>query len=408
MENIEANIHKKTGVKEYFWMFSITLFFTVCLNYDWRQSFLVWYGSIFLLAVAYLVAYNGRFAVKDSGFITWFLSFMALCTVSLAWSISASTGMVIVKSLFVLLIVFSFLQFSVNYGFDLDKIIACLFVAILINIFYVVTVIDLTALGEVQLGKAMIDGWNGNGIGFMAGEGVLAAFYLFDKSRGTVRKIFFLASIVFLSVIVMFTGSRTAFVMLLAGIVLYFYIKFPTKIFRNIIITLILLYAALYMMMNVESIYNVLGSRFEGLFALFSGEGEVDSSSSIRDEFMRNGKQWFFEEPFLGYGVNNYKELNVLATGKFTYAHNNFIEIAVDFGIIGLAWYYLVYLYLIIKMLKQAKNNRLIAFLLASLLSSLISQYGTVSYYDLYQNLLLFLCFAATNHQKQKRSNVGI
>ena len=40
--------------------------------------------------------------------------------------------------------------------------------------------------------------------------------------------------------------------------------------------------------------------------------------------------------------------------------------------------------------IKKDKINKL---LLASLIASLISQYGTVSYYGFYQNFLLFLCF---------------
>ena len=384
------------------WSFFVALFFTICLNPDWNQSRLFWYGSIALLAVVYLITYNGRFLFKNMDFLIWFVALLGLCLLSLLWCLSVSPAMEIVKTLIVLLLVFSLLQFSVNFGFDLDKIVMCLFAAVLINMIYVVGTIDLAALGETQLGVELLEGWNGNAIGFMAAEGALAGFYMLGKSKDRLFKLLLLAAIAFLSIMTVYTGSRTAFVVLVGGFILYICIKNPTKLARNLLIAALLLFGAFYLMMNVESLYNVLGSRFEGLFALFGGGGEVDSSASIRDTFIENGVKWFSENPLLGYGINNYKVLNEGATGRFTYAHNTFIEIAVNLGLVGLFFYYTVYVKLAVRLWKRAKNNPLNAFLLASLLISLISQYGTVSYYGLYQNLLLFLCFAAIRRTKRK------
>ena len=149
--------------------------------------------------------------------------------------------------------------------------------------------------------------------------------------------------------------------------------------------------------MNVDAFYTVLGSRFEGLFALFRGEGDVDGSADIRNVFIENGKKWFSEHPILGYGINNYKVLNQSAVGRFTYAHNNFIELAVDLGVVGLIAYYSVYVYLIIRLLQLVRENTINIFLLSALVASLISHYGTVSYYDFYQKFLILLCFFAIN-----------
>ena len=383
-------------------MFCVTFFFTIGQNNDWSASRIVWYGSILIFVMTYLYVYDGVFILKDSGFISWFLSFMALCILSLTWSLSASTGAVVVTNLLVYLLIFMILQFSVNSGFGLDKILVCLFVSRLINVIYIIMTVDIAALGHVQLGADLIKGWNGNEIAYMAVEGALIGIYLLFEKRTISKAIFFASTIVLFTFVTVNTGSRTAFVMLLAGVILYVYIKHPTKIMRNIIITLLLLYVAFYIIMNVESIYNVLGSRFEGLFALISGEGNVDSSANIRDTYIKNGIQWFSEEPLLGYGVNNYKVLNNAAMGHPTYAHNNYIEIAVNLGIIGLVLYYSIYVVLILRLAKSLKNNSLNAFLLALLLTSLIRQYGSVCYYGLYQNLLLFLCFCATKRLKKK------
>ena len=54
---------------------------------------------------------------------------------------------------------------------------------------------------------------------------------------------------------------------------------------------------------------------------------------------------------------------------------------------------------------KLRNNNKLSVFLLVSLIGSLISHYGTVSYYDFYQNFLLLLCFCAINRTEREGRN---
>ena len=379
------------------WMISLTLFFAVSMNNDWNGKRILWYGSIALLALTYIIVYRGKALLRNWDFTAWFASFLALCIFSITWSLSPSDAFEVIKTMIVLLAVFLILQFSINYGFSVNKVLICLFAAIVIDLIYVIFAIDLSALGEVQLGKELIDGWNGNQIGFMAGEGLLLGVYLCSKIKNKVGKIPMIGLLIFCAYITVYTGSRTAFIMTISGVIIYICINRPQKIVRNILIIALLLLGSFYIMMNVASIYNILGSRFEGLFALFGAGGEVDGSAETRDEFIKNGISWFLEEPFIGYGINNYRILNSMEMGRLTYAHNNFVEIAVGLGVVGLVLYYSVYVLLIIRMSKKIKNNPLIVFLLSLLLASLISQYGSVSYYSLYQNLLIFLCFASIN-----------
>ena len=106
----------------------------------------------------------------------------------------------------------------------------------------------------------------------MAAEALHGGFYLIDKTKSRVTKLLILCINIFFFFVAMFTGSRTAFIMLVAGVLLYFYIKRPTKILRNVILTGLLFGVILYLMVNVEGIYNVLGARFKGLLALITCE----------------------------------------------------------------------------------------------------------------------------------------
>lgn len=392
---------------KHLWIASLTLFFTINMNYDWRTGYVAWYGVLALLFVSYVLAYNAGVSLKNLSFLLWFLSFIVFGLMSIFWCLSESVTMAIVKSLVIYFVVLLLIQFSINFGTRVDTILKGYFVATLINSLYVFLTIDVAKLGQEQLGKHMLESWNGNGIGFMTGQGVLIGYYLLRKATGKIEKILYLACIVALSALTIYTGSRTAFIMLIGELVIYFWLTHPTKVVRNVIVTGIVLIGAFYLVMKVESFYNVLGSRLEGLFAMFGGEGKVDSSADIRDVFIRNGKEWFKEKPVLGFGLNNYKVLNEGATGRFTYAHNTFIELAVNLGTVGLIWYYSIYAYLIVRLFKDIKKNSINVFLLSALIASLISQYGTVSYYDFYQNFLLLLCFFAVQ-QTRKKQRTGV
>lgn len=391
----------------FLWTFAMVLFFSISSNPQWRADYLLWYGSLAFVFISYLFVFNWSVSIKNFSFEIWLISFIVLGFISLFWSLSVSTGMDVLKNLIVFLVVIVLIHSSVNYGFNINILLKCYFVAIVINAIYIVLTIDISQLGETQLGTHVLEGWNGNGIGFMTARGVLFGLYLFGQTKKKIEKALYILVVVLLSILTMYTGSRTAFIVLVVELVLMFWMSNPKKIIRNMIITVVVITAFLYLIMNVEDFYNVLGSRMEGLFALFTGEGKVDSSSDIRDTFINNGKQWFSENPLFGYGINNYKILNQGVTGRFTYSHNNFIELAVNLGVIGLVWYYSVYLKVIVKLLRSFKNNPLAVFLISALIASLISHYGDVTYYEFYQNFLLLLCLFAVEKKGMKNYYEG-
>ena len=387
-------------------MLALTLFFTVNINYDWRTGYLAWYGSLFFVLVSYLYAFNGCIPLKLYKFTLWFLSFMLLCTVSMLWSLSASIAFVVIKTFIVFFAVLHLIQFSLHYGFKVEYLLKCYLLATVINAVYVIITVDIAQLGEIQLGSGMIEGWNGNGIGFLASNGAIIGAYLIGKTRNKTEKLFYIVSAIGLIFLTLYTGSRTAFLVLVVEYTLYFCLINPAKMFRRLLISAGIVAIVFVLVMRIEVFYNVLGSRIEGLFALWSGEGEADSSASIRQAFIDNGIEWFKEQPLVGYGVNNYKILNQGATGRFTYAHNNFIEIAVDLGLVGLIWYYSAFVVAVKNLLKNLKKNKINVFLISILLASLVGQYGTVCYYNFFENFLLLLCLFTTENGEEREHSL--
>ena len=75
--------------------------------------------------------------------------------------------------------------------------------------------------------------------------------------------------------------------------------------------------------------------RMEGLIALFTGEGVIDSSSNVRSELQEIGFSTMLEHPF-GIGIGCPHILALQKTGYDFYLHCNYAEIAAGGGYIGL------------------------------------------------------------------------
>jgi O-antigen ligase len=104
-----------------------------------------------------------------------------------------------------------------------------------------------------------------------------------------------------------------------------------------------------------------------------------NTSDNLRAELIRYGLDLFYENPLLGYGLNNYS----LFHWSGTYSHNNYIEILVSLGIMGFLIYYSIFINSTIALLKKRKNLKSIhALLVFSIISSLIFGYGMVQFYS--------------------------
>jgi O-antigen ligase len=112
-------------------------------------------------------------------------------------------------------------------------------------------------------------------------------------------------------------------------------------------------------------------SRLEGFAEYFKG-GTGDSSTKWRYHFIQEALRVFFNNVYLGIGIDNFKE----TTGT-TYAHNNYVEILADLGLTGLTIFYSIY-YFIFKHIYKYKAYLIDYFMIISLL---FMDLALVSYY---------------------------
>ena len=144
---------------------------------------------------------------------------------------------------------------------------------------------------------------------------------------------------------------------------------------------------------NVPFLYKIVGYRLKGLFDIFSSFSSADASTTTRIEFVKIGFDIFLKNPLLGIGLNNYSYVayNNYSIWGQVYAHNNYVELLSDFGIVGFVLYYWIIIksiiklnetYKLVKFDKNVKLFRLLCLLLTMSIVILIIDFSQITYYN--------------------------
>jgi len=144
--------------------------------------------------------------------------------------------------------------------------------------------------------------------------------------------------------------------------------------------------------------------RMEGLIALFTGEGVIDSSSNVRSELQEIGFSTMLEHPF-GIGIGCPHILALQKTGYDFYLHCNYAEIAAGGGILGLIVFYSIYFHFS-KLRFYLKEDSIAIVLLALVVVMLVKDYGAVTY-SYKDNYLLFVIICLYLSQKSREYVYG-
>ena len=146
---------------------------------------------------------------------------------------------------------------------------------------------------------------------------------------------------------------------------------------------------AIYLIFEVPFFYELIGWRMEGMIALFKGNTlEVDSSALSRAMMIQSALTVFYDNPIFGVGLDNFRFFNAV---RVTYAHNNFVEIAADLGILGLIAYYWIFVYIVFDYLKKyKKHSKMRTFLFLVVVVYFINHIGMVTILEMLQSI--FVC----------------
>ncbi len=345
---------------------------------------------VLALALFFYIFQSG--GLKINSYVIWAILFLAYNVVMIRYAAYRSYAREYTRSLFFVLII--------NIGF-------CLFIRNhnitegMIKTFLFSTIVK-AALTFGQNGLLIFmttrktDEGSANLLGFYSAMAFVLCLIMRDKTKDKLYTIvcFFCLLISFL------TASRKVLVYIFVPLMFYWILSSnnPIKTLRNTVLAAIVLGSAFYALMHIDFAYRLLGSRIESMINGFLGLN-TDSSTSTRLRLIRAGMAWFKERPWFGYGVANFSALNWVFRGSVYYAHNNYVELLVDCGIIGTAIYYWLYLHLIVRTVKSRDLERKSKSIVIGLLACfIIGDWGMVSYnLAIFQLLLMNLYMVATN-----------
>lgn len=235
---------------------------------------------------------------------------------------------------------------------------------------------------------------NANAIGMWAAISAVLFFYFILNEGMRIKYIAVIMPIMLLA----FSQSRTAFIELIVGILLVVFFRYREKkqFFKGVfrIVFAILIIVAVIFFVSQFQVFSGLNERIQSLVDYAQGKSVREGSVIQRELYIQAGWNQFLKTPILGVGIGNTSQITMAVTGHSTYLHNNFIELLAGGGIAGFCIYYVMVLYLIIKLTPLALKKRSVSdACLIVLIVHTIADYGTVSYYTKGTYFIFVLCF---------------
>ncbi len=258
----------------------------------------------------------------------------------------------------------------------------------------------------VFMNSRKTDFGSANLLGFYCAVSFTLSFVFCGKYKG-LKKYFFVMMAIMSLIFVILSASRKAVIYFSIPIVITYILKSknPILMLRNIVIGLSILFVIYQAIMRISFLYDIVGSRIETMINGFFGE-DSDSSTETRLGLIEAGVQWFKEKPVFGHGLHNFKPINMARRDSIFYAHNNYIEMLVDCGIVGTIIYYIPYLIILKDCAVRLKTKQTdVAVIFGLMISFLIGEYGMVTYDLAIYHLLILLFYILTKQQSVMSKN---
>lgn len=347
-------------------------------------------------------------------YVYWMAAFAAFAGLSFFWALSIPNAAYRYQTLVLNFIcIYCLLVYIRNRDDRINLILNTMIFAPIILEMRVIMSFGLLAFLNTRNYDSIM---SSNLIGMRAGIAAVLGTYFFLTAKK--YKFIYLLSVPMNTGIAILTGSRKALLFILIPMLFYYIFnqKGILKRLGNALLAMVLAGASCYGIMNIPFLYDMVGYRFETLIYGMLGYGPTDGSTSLRLKMIAWGLEWFKLNPWIGYGINNYMTLlgtmNTYAGAKGVYAHNNYIELLVDVGLIGTSIYYYIYLKMFEKVVRIRKMLIPLQLIFVSIfITIIINEYGMVSYIDIYTQIILVLTWILLfkfNKENEKGNSVSI
>lgn len=349
--------------------------------------------GVFVLCITFELCIRKKAGFKINPYMIWLAMFWAFATLSVFWAQSRSFASAMSVTLLTNLVCICILLHLIDgQKRRMDIAANSMIIAPLILEARVILSHGLLAFLDTR----SAGGISGNVVGVCAAYGAcFAVYYWMQRGHRPWYALLFTLN----AITLVLSASRKA--ILCVGIPLAILYILDRKANFKIRVRKILFLAlagiiGLIAVMKIPFLYQLIGYRIEGTIAVLVGNIEaVDASSESRSILITRGMEWFREKPVIGYGIDNYRVVLVQHHPNWPieyYAHNNYVELLVDVGIIGFALYYWIYASMLLKALRsRRKLQNPDVLIVGMLLSLLVVEYAMVTYFDKFVQIFLML-----------------
>lgn len=377
----------------------LTIFLIAAFNiFDSSSAIsLILFGTTLAILIVGAIHRHGKFPFFIDRYQLFVSFFGFFCLASSLWAWSSSLAIEKGITIFEILICSSVLYYHYSKYDSIDLLISAIMWAGYVVAGYAIVFYGLDSINEMIAKGARLDNsfTNINSIAMVSGLAIVITVYRIFciERRLSLYNIFMIPALVLIAA----SGSRKAMVVVFVGIVVILMLKFEDEniiktIFKWLIGAIVLIF--LIKLLLMLPMFDLVNARMKGLVALVTGNGIVDHSAWLRQQYIQVGLEQFIKTPVFGIGMNNARFLIAQAFGKETYLHNNYVELLVNGGIVGFIIYYSMYIYLMFSLIKRRKvDDKGTIICIAMLIIFLISDYGAVSYYSKSRYVYLAIFF---------------
>jgi len=350
-------------IKILFYLFVVGLFF------DRPENIIIFYIT-FVIYVSVSGIYNIRniFSLKQLIILKRYFVFLLFATVSIFWSVEQELSKAMSIRL-MLIFIMLFVTYYNHKKFNLNKLfIFSLCTGIFINLIIYLFFRDM---GTDNLERFSGTLSNANLLSIVIIFSIF--FYSLQLSDRKISSMLLFTGFIVVALLLIFaTGSRKGLVLgvFMSLISVLSYTKDNKKF--NLFMLYLIPFIVIYLLLEDVIQYIPAIDRLKDAIIYLQG-GVGDSETKFRYLFIMDAYEVFKNNIICGVGIDAFQHFTVVGT----YAHNNYLEILADLGLIGFILYYLIYIPLIKESFRR-KNNLLFQGMIVTIL---VMEFAAVTYY---------------------------
>lgn len=338
--------------------------------------------------------------------VAWFALFWGYAYTSGLWSISIErtlSSQYLTNCIQAFFLV-AYLPYRVQSRGDFYHVMGILVAGCLYGTVLLILKTPESSWGGERVGSAI--GLNANTVGLHLAFTSLCALFL---ARDAKNPLYYAIAALFIGAS-LFTGSKKAMFLGIAGLVLFFSLSY--RGFKGLLyaaVGIATAYAVYWVAMNNPDLYHVLGRRIE---SFFNGSS---SSDDVRDWLRDYAKLMFLRSPIFGSGFNAFvAEMGNIGGPIIAYCHCNQWELLADLGLIGFIIYYYIFIYIGYKLIVSYSDSSAADVLYGIVFLTLIFifDYGYVSFVspDVYVYITLIYCLmrVVSSEHFKKNENLDV